>query len=71
MANKIQNNDPRTQDNKKWIAFKYFSPIIRRISNLFKDTNLKITFKPCNTIKQQLTEKKNTNNPSSIYKLQC
>ena len=71
MTNKTQNSEPKTQDNnKKWITFKYFSPIVRRISNLFKDTNLKIAFKPYNTIKQQLTEKKNSKNPSGIYKLQ-
>ena len=45
-------------------------PIIR-ISNLFKDTNLKVAFKPCNTIKHQLSEKENNKNPSGIYKLQC
>ena len=58
-------------DNKKWKTIKYFSPIVRRITNLFKDTNLNIAFKPFNTIKQQLTEKKDNKNPSGLYKLQC
>ena len=42
-----------------------------RISTLFKDTNLKIAFKPHNTTQQQLTKKKNNTNPSGIYRLQC
>ena len=28
--------------NKKWITFNYFSPIIKRITNLFKHSNLKM-----------------------------
>ena len=71
MTNNTQNTEPRMHDNKKWITFKYFSPIVRRITNLFKDSNLNIAFKPFNTIKQQLTEKKDNKNPSGIYKLQC
>ena len=38
ITNKIQNTEPKMHNNKKWIAFKYFSPIVRRITNLFKDT---------------------------------
>ena len=41
MTNKTQNTEPRLQDKKKWITFKNFSPIVRRITNLFKDTNIK------------------------------
>ena len=71
MANRTHNKEPKTPDKKKWITFKYFSPAIRRISNLFKDTNLKIAFRPHNTIKQQMTTKENNINPSDIYRLQC
>ena len=42
--------------DKKWVTFTYFSPIIRRITNLFKQANLNIAFRATNTI-QQLTEK--------------
>ena len=59
------------QDNKKWITFTYFNPIARGVTNLFKDTKLKIAFKPFNTLKQQLTERKDNRNPSGIYRLQC
>ena len=71
MTNITHNKEPKTPDNKKWVTFKYFSPVIRRISNLFKETNLKIAFRPHNTIQQQITKKKNNINPSGIYSLQC
>ena len=57
--------------NKKWVTFIYFSPIIRRITNLFKHPNLNIAFRVTNTIQQQLTEKPTNKNPSGIYKLKC
>jgi len=57
---------------KKWITFTFYSPVIRRITNLFKDTNIKIAFRTTNTIQQQLsTRKSNQTNPSDIYKIQC
>jgi len=37
---------------KKWITFTYHSPPIRRITNLFKDTNTLISFRTTNTIQQ-------------------
>ena len=57
--------------HKKWITFTYFSPIIRRITNQFKHSNLKIAHRTTNTIQQQLTEKPTNTNPSGIYKLKC
>jgi hypothetical protein len=66
--NKQQEN--KTTPHKKWLAFTHFSPLIRRITNLFKQTNLKVTFWALNTI-QQLTEKQINNNHSGIYKLKC
>jgi len=56
---------------KKRITFTYFSPIIRRIPNVFKHYNLKIEYRTTNTIQQQLTEKPTNKNPSGIYKLKC
>jgi len=57
--------------NKKWITFTYFSPIIRRITNLFKHSNLKIAYRTTNTIQQQLTEKLINKNLSGMDKLKC
>jgi hypothetical protein len=38
----------QTQDkdeNKKWSTFTYYSPKIRKLTNLFKHTNISIAFK--------------------------
>ena len=56
---------------KKWVIFTHFSPLVRRVTNLFRQTNLKVAFLAINTIQQQLTEKQTYNNPSGIYKLKC
>jgi hypothetical protein len=36
--------------NKKWVIFTFHSPVIRKITNIFRDTNLKITFRTNNTL---------------------
>jgi len=74
MKNRIQQKDTQEHqtEHKKWTAFTYFSPLIRQITNLFKDTNINIAFRTTNTIQQQLSrEINNSTNPSGIYKLQC
>lgn len=62
-----------TQQNKKWITFTYtyHSPLIRKITNLFKHTNLSISFRATNTIYQQLTDKPTNTNPSEICQIKC
>jgi hypothetical protein len=59
------------QYNTKWTTFTYHSPAIRKITNLFKHTNLKIALRPSNTIYQQLSQKSDLVNPSGIYQLKC
>ena len=46
---------------KTWTTFAYFSPLVRKITNLFKYTNVGISCKSTNTI-QHLTKPKTTNN---------
>jgi hypothetical protein len=41
------------------------------VTNLFKQSNLRIALRATNTTYQQLTEKLTQNNPSGIYKLKC
>jgi hypothetical protein len=68
----------QTQDkdkNKKRATFTYYSPKIRKLTNLFKHTNINTAFKNTNTI-QQYTKPKMINknqdyNTSGIYKLTC
>jgi hypothetical protein len=60
-----------TQQNKKWVTFTYHSPLIRKVTNLFKQTNLNIALRATNTTHQQLTEKPTNINPSGLYNLKC
>ena len=66
-----QQQENKIMLHKKWIAFTHFSPLIRRVISLFKQTNLKVAFRAVNTIQQQLSDKQVYNNPSGIYKLKC
>jgi hypothetical protein len=62
-----------TTTTKKWVTFSYHSPLIRKISNLFKHNNLNIVLRATNTIHQQLADKivKTSTNSSGLYKLKC
>jgi hypothetical protein len=56
---------------KKWATFTYYSPKIRKLTNLLKHTNINIAFKSTNII-QRYTKPKTLNNyMSGIYKLTC
>jgi len=68
---------PPTIKNTKWATFTYPSPQIRKITNLFKHTNLRIAYKCTNTI-SHLSKPTNKASLSSspydrsgIYKLTC
>jgi site-specific DNA-adenine methylase len=67
----IQQQQEITTQRCKWVTFTYHSPLIRRITNLFKQTNVKIAFCATNTIQQLNTAKHTHNDPSGIYKLKC
>ena len=62
---------PRT----KWAKFTYVGRQTKTITNLFKNTSLKIAFTTDNTIKKILTPKKDTNfnkfRKSVVYRLTC
>jgi hypothetical protein len=64
---------PTTTQAKKWATFSYHSPLLRKITNLFKHSNLNISLLATNTIYQQLTDKitKISTNSSGTYRLQC
>jgi hypothetical protein len=51
----------------------YHSPLINKVINLFKCTDLNIAFRTCNTIYNQLRDRSTRTNTDSsgIYKLQC
>ena len=54
------------QHNRKWVTFAYHIPSKRKVTNLFKRTNLEAPFRPTNTIYQQPAQKSNNANPSGI-----
>jgi hypothetical protein len=62
-------------NNKKWAVFTYHSPKIRKITNLFRQTNIHIAYKSSNTIQQRTRPRiKNTTqdkDKSGIYNLTC
>jgi hypothetical protein len=48
---------PTPQQNKKWIVFTYHTSLIRKMTNPFKQSNLRIAMRATNTTHQHLTEK--------------
>ena len=65
-----------SRHDTKWTTFTYTSPQIRKITNFFKHTNIKIAFKCNDTIAQLLKPANNTPPPppydrSGIYSLTC
>jgi len=61
-----------TKSNHKWVPFTFFGPAVRRITNLFKGSNVKTAFRTTNTIQEQLSKNPhNQQNPSGIYSLKC
>jgi hypothetical protein len=62
-----------TKQTKKWVTFSYHSPLIQKITNLFKHTNLNTALHTTNAIHQQLNDKivKTSTNSSGIHELKC
>jgi hypothetical protein len=76
MYNKLkqQNNlENKTEIEQKWVTFTYTGNYIRKITKLFKDTNLKIAFKTTSTLGKLLNEKQEIDSyeRSRIYKITC
>jgi len=62
-------------NNNKWATYTYHSPKVRMITNLFKQTDIKIAFKSTSTL-QQLNKPKfqdttQEQDKSGIYKMTC
>jgi len=74
---KIDRTTPPTgsKNNTKWTTFTYVSPQIRKITNFFRHTKVKIAFKCNNKISQLMKPNTDNNTPyynrSRIYKLTC
>jgi len=74
-------NIPNQTNNQQWTTFTYFSPKIRKITNILKATKVNIAFRTTNTLANNIKPKNNqdTRNPdnpiylnnSGVYKLSC
>jgi len=62
-------------NNKKLATFTFISPHVRRITNLFKHTNVKVDFRCHNTLGRFIKSTKDRNTPPhnkwGIYQLTC
>jgi hypothetical protein len=55
IIHKLNTHNHETQAQCKiWSTFTYFSPVVHKITNLFKCTNINIAFRPTNTIFHRL-----------------
>ena len=68
----MQQRETQTQ-HKIWSTFTYSSPLIHKVTNLFKRTNINIAFRPTNTIfyRLQCHHPNNRFQDSGIYRIQC
>ena len=66
-------NSPTQAERKKWITYTYHSPLILKVTYLFKSTDVNVPFRTCNTIYNKLCDRtpQNKINSIGIYKLQC
>ena len=64
-----------TNKDRRWVTFTYISPQIQMVTNIFRNTNVKIAFKCRNTIANWIKPPKNHNTPPhnkwGIYQLTC
>jgi hypothetical protein len=70
--NTIQNS--QQAQNREWVTFRYHSPLVRKVTNIFKNTNLQIAYQATNTLWKILsTNNKHLNkySTSGIYSLKC
>jgi hypothetical protein len=64
-----------TNKNKRWTTFTYISPQIRKVTNIFKNTNVRIDFRCRNTIAKIISPPKDHDIPPhnkwGICQLKC
>ena len=66
---------PVKKNNYKWATFTYSTPLIRRVTNVFKHTNLRISYRSRNSLQQLLNPTPKPQsipyNRSGVYALSC
>jgi hypothetical protein len=68
---RITQTQTSQQQREKWVTFTFHSPLVNKITNLFKRAYLNIAFRATNTICQKWSQNPKSNNPSGIYRLKC
>ena len=74
IEHKTKHTSPQDRKNKKWATFTYISPQICKITNLFRNTNIRITYKCRNTIANRIKppgDHTPPHNQCGIYQLTC
>jgi hypothetical protein len=73
LKHKYNNKEINNEDDKKWVTFTYTGNYIRKITKLFKDTNLKVAFKTTTAVGKLVSDNHitNTYEQSGIYKMTC
>lgn len=69
-----QQNTNNQNQNETWVTFTYSSPFIWRVTNIFRNTNIQISFRTTNKLSNLLrphTDHLNKHNRSGIYKINC
>jgi hypothetical protein len=52
--NNKTSNTQTQHNNQKWVTFEYHNPIIRKVTNIFRNTRLNITYRVSNTTQNLL-----------------
>jgi regulator of PEP synthase PpsR (kinase-PPPase family) len=72
-VNKQKRSKDDQKEKKRWAKFTYVGKETRLITNLFKNTNIKVTFNTNNTIEKRLTTKhktaQNKHDKNGVYQL--
>jgi ribosomal protein L35 len=74
MSQKQKPPKPSFEQKRKWATFTYFGPETRMINKLFKNTDVGISFRTKNNIKNHLRIKRRTTNKynlSGVYQVHC
>ena len=74
IEHKTKHIPPQDRKNKKWATCTYISPQIRKITKLFRNTNIRITYKCRNTIANRIKPPRDHTTPDNqwgIYQLTC
>jgi hypothetical protein len=75
IEHKTKHTTPHDSKSKKWATFTYISPQIRKVTNIFRNTNIRIAYKCHSTIANPIKPPTDHHTPLpskwEIYQLTC